>query len=226
LNIGKVRHKCNFTISDTVLQNTSSCRDLGITVSHDLSPTLHINSIVAKAHQRANLILRSFTSHNVSLLVRAYTVYVRPLLEHNTVLWSPHLKKDIEYVENVQRRFTKRLPGFKNLSYRDRLRNLNMQSLELRRIHFDLVMCYKIIFGLIDLKFDEFFELSNSIHTRGHRYKLFKKHNICSARAAFFSNRVINVWNYLPVNVIDFSSLSSFDRTINLIDFSQFLRCF
>jgi hypothetical protein len=65
--------------------------------------------------------------------------------------------KDIENVEDVQRRFAKRLPGFKNLPHRDRLRNLTMQSLELRRIHFDLVMCYKIIFGLTGLKFDDFF---------------------------------------------------------------------
>jgi hypothetical protein len=36
LNIGEVRHKRNFTISDTVLSNTSSCRDFGITASHDL----------------------------------------------------------------------------------------------------------------------------------------------------------------------------------------------
>lgn len=61
-------------------------------ISHDLSHTLYINSIVAKAHQCANLILRSFTSNGVSLMVRAYTVYVRPLLEHNNVIWSPHLK--------------------------------------------------------------------------------------------------------------------------------------
>jgi hypothetical protein len=48
LNIGKVHHKCNFTIVDNVSSNTSLCRDLGITVTHDLSPTLHINSTSQK----------------------------------------------------------------------------------------------------------------------------------------------------------------------------------
>jgi len=51
---------------------------------------------VYKAHQRANAIHRCFESRNVELLLRAYTVYVRPLLKHNTVIWSPHLKYNIQ----------------------------------------------------------------------------------------------------------------------------------
>ena len=38
-------------------------------------------------------------------------------------------------------------------SYGVRLSKLDVPSLELRRLH----MCYKIVFGLIDVKFDDFF---------------------------------------------------------------------
>ena len=51
-------------------------------------------------------------SHNVELLVRAYLVYVRPLLEYNSPVWSPYLMYDIHGIEHVQRLFTKRLPCF------------------------------------------------------------------------------------------------------------------
>jgi len=34
-------------------------RDLGVIVSSDLSPSVHITDIVSKAHQRAGLILRT-----------------------------------------------------------------------------------------------------------------------------------------------------------------------
>ena len=44
-------------------------------------------------------------------------------------------------------------------------------------------------------------------------------------RAAFFSERVVNVWNSLPDSV-DFSTLSKFRRSIMRVDFSKFLRCF
>ena len=37
-------------------------------------------------------------------------MYVRSILEYS-VVWSPGLKKDIDLIEKVQRRFTKRLFG-------------------------------------------------------------------------------------------------------------------
>jgi len=86
-------------------------------VSHDLSPTLHISNIVAKAHKHTAAIYRAFTCRNVDLLMRAYLTYVRPIVEHDSIIWSPYTAKDIEYVETVQRRFTKRLPGFRTLLY-------------------------------------------------------------------------------------------------------------
>jgi len=48
-------------------------------------------------------LLYSFSSKNVWILLRAYLTYVRPILEHNTVIWSPYLKKDIYRVESVQK---------------------------------------------------------------------------------------------------------------------------
>ena len=44
------------------------------------------------------------------ILERAFLVYVRPIVEHNSVIWSPYTARDIDAVESVQRRFTKRLP--------------------------------------------------------------------------------------------------------------------
>jgi len=146
---------------------------LGVTITSDLSPSVHIQQITTKAHQRAKSILRCFMSGNVTLLVRAFVVCVRPLLEYNSITWSPHLKQEIMMIEKVQRRFTKRLHGYTNLTYRDRLTKLALPSLELRRLHLDLIYCYKIVCGLTKLNFSDFFEFS-SLPTRGHAYKLYK----------------------------------------------------
>ena len=58
---------------------------------------------------------------------------------------------DIEAIERVQRRFTKRLRGYGSHSYIERLRLLQLPSLELRRLRIDLIWCCKIVFGLVDL---------------------------------------------------------------------------
>jgi hypothetical protein len=70
----------------------------------------------------------------------------------------------------------------------------------------------------------DFFTLNSSAVTRGHAYKLYKYHSACTVRKSFFSERVVNTWNYLPANVVNFNSLSSFARTICLVDFTKFLK--
>ena len=54
--------------------------DLGEVIDNKLSFTSHINRVVAQASVRANLIKKCFVSKDVSTLIHAYKVYVRPLL--------------------------------------------------------------------------------------------------------------------------------------------------
>ena len=49
-------------------------------------PATHINATIAKAYQRANAIHRAFVSRDISLLVRAFLVYVRPIVEYNSIM--------------------------------------------------------------------------------------------------------------------------------------------
>jgi len=42
----------------------------------------------------------------------------------------------------------------------------------------------------------------------------------------FFSERVINVWNYLPYDIVCFKSLNDFKRSIVRVDFKSFLQCY
>ena len=178
----------DYYIKNVQLPNVMSCRDLGIIVTNEISPSEHVNNITVKAHQRANAILRCFASRDNKLLVRAFTT--RPLLEYNSVVWSPYLKQDIERLENEQRRFTKRLVGLKRVEYAERLQRLNLHSLELRRLPTDLIWCYKIVFGLVRLNFGDFFKYFPVSTTRGHRYKLYTSH-CTSIRSRFFAYRVI-----------------------------------
>jgi len=169
------------------------------------------------------MILKCFVSKEIKVLLRAYYTYVRPILEYNSVVWSPILKCEIDAVERVQRRFTKRLRGINLLSYCDRLTKLELNTLELRRLHNDLVMCYKIVFGLIDVKFTDFFTFTPSGVTRGNQFKLYKT-RADEARNSFFTNRVLNVWNAVSPDIVDFTSLCTFKHTIKLADFSFFLK--
>jgi len=47
------------------------------------------------------------------------------------------------------------------LSYHSRLKALNLESLELRRLRADLLLAYKILFGLLRVNSDKFFTPRN-----------------------------------------------------------------
>ena len=49
--------------------------------------------------------------------MRAFMVYVRPIVEYNSIIWSPSTAHDIDAVESVQLRFTKRLPTLNTIQY-------------------------------------------------------------------------------------------------------------
>jgi len=114
----------------------------------------------------------------------------------------------------------------KSLSYNRRLLQLGLPSLELRRLHLDLVFCYKVVFGLVSINLDDFFDIRSVSGTRGHPFKLFKSRCSSNIRSNLFAERVISIWNSLPSTAVNFSTLASFRRTIHNVDFSRFLSSF
>jgi len=71
-----------------------------------------------------------------------YKTLVRPHLEYCTPVWSPHYVKDKHMLEKVQHRFTRMVPGMKELPYKDRLQQLGLWTLEERRNEADLLKMF------------------------------------------------------------------------------------
>ena len=186
--------------------------DLGVTFHKSLKFSSHVSAICCKAHRRANLILKCFYSKDASSLLSAFITYVRPILEYCCVVWNPFLVKDINAIESVQRRFTKRIPCMRNLTYCQRLRELGIESLELRRLRADLLFTYKLVFGILDMDVSEFFTMQFDDKRRGHCYKLYLPSCKSCVRYNCFSQRVIRFWNVLP-ECVNFTSYNAFKQS-------------
>ena len=156
LHMGRSYDSPLYVINNVALRVTDVANDLGVQVDSKLRFLHHYENVVAKAHQRASLILRCFECRDPNVLLRAFNTYVRPILEYCSPVWAPVYKTDIKRFESVQRRFTKKLDGLNHMSYEHRLKTLCAESLDLRRLKLDLTMMYKISCSIVAID-DSFF---------------------------------------------------------------------
>ena len=118
---------------------------------------------------------------------------------------SPHMKKDIQLIENVQRWATKQLPKISKLPYSERLRQLDLPTLRYRCIRGDMIEVFKIL-KYYDSDPNKILQRHTSSATRGHSLKLAKKQSNSNLRLYSFSIRVINNWNNLSNHVVSSSN--------------------
>ena len=122
--------------------------------------------------------------------------------------------KDKQLLEKVQHRFTRMFPHLKNLSYKDRLSELGLWSLEERRNRADLIEVFKMVKQLSSVPWNRFFKRAEDSVTRSHSWKLVKESCRCNCRLHFFSQRVINRWNSLSQDDIDAATVNSFKNRL------------
>ena len=157
-------------------------------------------------------------------MMRAFCTFVRPLLKFSSTIWSPYTVADINRVESAQRSFTKHIFYLRDSTYKERLVNLGIDSLQCRRVKSDLLLCYKLLHGLTNVKSDDFCVLSHNVNLRGNRFKLVKPVVTSARDANFFSHRIINIWNALPDCIVSADTIACFKNSLNRFDFSDYVK--
>ena len=105
----------------------------------------HCTNVAKTTHFKCRQLYQTFSCKDLNFLVTSYTTYIRPSIEYNASILNHYYVQDVELIENVQRQFTKFLPGLFYKPFQKRLRILSLKNLEERRICSDLSLLYKII---------------------------------------------------------------------------------
>jgi ribonuclease P/MRP protein subunit RPP40 len=213
-----------YCINGSAIPRQNCYVDLGVTVSSNLSFEQHINSILSKARQRTSIIFRGFISRKLITMRAAFTTYIRPLLEYNSIIWNPIYINLIDLIENVQRQFTKGVSSISSLSYSERLALLDLDLLELRGLRFDLIYYYKVFNRLTPFNPNEVFNIySPPQSSRSESSYLLKPIHATNCLMSSLFLRSVAAWNALPATLRSSSSLSAFKRELKRVDLTRFL---
>ena len=103
------------------------------------------------------MIRRNITYKEKSLIIPLYKAIVIPHLEYCIHAWNPHLRKDVDMLEQIQRRATKLIPELRDLAYEERFKECGLTTLETRRLRGGRIEVFKILNGYENIDYNIFF---------------------------------------------------------------------
>ena len=125
---------------------SNKVKDLGVHLSPDLRWATQVSEAVQSANKMANWVISVFTDRSKVVMLTLFKTMVRSRLEYSCPVWNPSLMADIKKLESSQRAFTRHISGCYGLSYWQRLKFLDLMSLQRRRERYTIMHVWKIYF--------------------------------------------------------------------------------
>ena len=210
MHFGRNNPHMSYCIGGIAISACKECVGLGVLITANLKPSAQCLRIANKAQKMLSIIKLAFRALDIKSFTLLYKAFVLPLLDYCSTVWNPFYVKDIEVLEKVQRRFTRILPIYRELSYRERLEKYNLHSLFARRLYSDLVTVFKIVHGHIDIDSSKLFTFEVDSRTRGHNFKIREVYAHLDTRKYWFSVRIVPAWNALPYSAVNAASVQVF----------------
>ncbi|KAJ7399286.1 hypothetical protein BTVI_116414 [Pitangus sulphuratus] len=142
---------------------------------------------------------------------------VRLHLECCVQFWAPQYKRDMKFLEQVQWRAIKMMKGLEHLFYEQRLRELDLFSLEKRTVRENIIHAYKCLKGGCQDNGARLSSVVPSNRTKDSRQKLVHCKFHPNMSKNFITAQVTKHWNRLPIEVVESPSLEISKNNMDVI---------
>ena len=211
-------HYHSYSASDFEILPSEYVRDLGVFLDNQINWNIHYHTIYQKSKRISGWILSSFYSRNKVPMLVLFTTLVRPILEYGCVVTFPYLKKDIVLLEQIQRSFTSKIFGFKDLNYWERLEKLDIRSLQRRREKLIITHIWKIKNGLYPNNLTLEFKLNRRSNAMKAVLRPLPKVKgaLLTKYEESFLIQSCKLWNVLPPSLTHVKIFNSFKAQLNV----------
>jgi len=215
MHIGRTNPRHEYYMNGIKLTTTEEEKDVGVLIHSSLKPSRQCEKAAMTASGVLGQVTRNFHFRDRHVFVQLYKQYVRPHLEFATPAWSPWLTGDKERLEKVQQKMVRQISGLTGVTYEEKCEELGLETLEERRIRADLVQAFKIIHGLDRVRMELLFDIrENRPGTRqaNDHLHIYQERARLDLRKNWFTLRVADLWNKIPIEIKSNSNLQHFKR--------------
>jgi ribonucleases P/MRP protein subunit RPP40 len=197
----------DYTLDNEVIETSSNCKYLGVTVDSHLKWNEHVSLMVGKAFRKLHLVMRVLRGCTNTVKEKGYLTFVRPSVEYCSSVWGSSNKGSMLKVDMVQRKAARYVCNDfrRTSSVSEMLNNLKWCKLEDRRKKNRLNIMYKIYKG--EPAWEDLWRRLDAADYVGGRHdhtcKVRIGHSNTSVGKRSFLNTVKREWNMLPKSTLD-----------------------
>ncbi|KAI8515244.1 hypothetical protein Bbelb_078350 [Branchiostoma belcheri] len=202
------------------LSAVKEAKYLGVTITNNLTWSTHIGNIVNKASKTLGFLRRNLKACPKRIREIAYFTLVRPIVEFASPVWDPHIVKDINRLEQVQRRAARWVSQRfrRTSSVNNMLEELQWIPLRERRRLARLTTFYKYHTGALCINMQT--RPTPNVQTRATRQSHSAAYRVPQSRTSYRQNsffpRTIPDWNTLDADIALSPSLEEFRGKLQL----------
>ena len=215
MHVGRMNPGLPYHINQSEISAVSTEKDIGFWICDDLSTSTHILKARSKALGEIKRIKRNFSFVDKRAFCTLYNQRIRPHLDYGMTACPPGTVAEAKLLEAVQSKATAMVYGMRHKNSEERRKILGLMTLEQRRGRGDLIEVFKILKGQTKIDPSLFWEVRDA--RNGARLVKSLAMNGKRQRQNFFSYRVIQKWNLLPVHVKMAPSLDSFKTRLDAL---------